>query len=169
MPSDPPALGSYATFPAVPTLGWSVKLAPVFATGTALHVSGREFRAARYATPLWAIELNYDLLRMLSPKTELQPILGFFEQCPGEAGSFYFEPPALSPIFAQALGAGDGTTTTFAFTVSLGNAAIAPANVGTPPNIHLDGVLQSGGYAVDAERVGANRDLHHYARIGCGR
>ena len=107
------------------------KFAPVFATGTALHVSGRELRAAKYASPLWAIELNYDLLRMLSPKSELQAILGFFEQCQGETESFYFEPPTLSPVSAQALGIGDGTTRTFAFTVSLGSAAIVPANVGT--------------------------------------
>jgi uncharacterized protein (TIGR02217 family) len=150
VPSDPPAPGSYATFPALPTLGWSVKFAPVFATGTALHVSGRELRAARYVTPLWAIELNYDVLRMLSPENELQTILGFFEQCQGETASFYFEPPTLSPVSAQALGVGDGTTTTFAFTVTLGSAAIMPANIGTPPNVYLNGVLQAGGYTVAA-------------------
>jgi uncharacterized protein (TIGR02217 family) len=150
VPSNPPAAGSYATFPALPTLGWSVKIAPKFSTATALHVSGRELRAARYASPLWAIELNYDLLRMAAPEDELQTILGFFEACQGESASFYFEPLALSPVSAQMLGSGDGTTTTFAFTVTLGGAVIAPANIGTPPNIYLDGVLQSGGYTVAA-------------------
>jgi uncharacterized protein (TIGR02217 family) len=138
------------TFPALPILGWSVKLAPKFATGTALHASGRELRAARYASPLWAIELNYDLLRMAAPDGERQTILGFFEDCQGENASFYFEPPGLSPASAQTLGTGDATTTTFAFTVTMGGGAIAPANIGTPPNIYLDGVPQSGGYTVAA-------------------
>ena len=79
-----------------------------------------EVRAAKYVSPLWAIELNYDLLRMASPNTELQEIIGFFEQCQGEDASFYFEPPTLSPVAAQALGVGDGTTATFAFVVSIG-------------------------------------------------
>ena len=34
--------------------------------------------------PLWQIELNYDVLRIMSPNTELQEIVGFFEQCAGE-------------------------------------------------------------------------------------
>jgi uncharacterized protein (TIGR02217 family) len=149
-PTSPPAPGPCPTFPAVPTLGWSVTLSPVFSTAAGLHVSGREVRAAKYAAPLWALELNYDLLRMVSPNTELQEIVGFFEQCAGEASSFYFEPPTLSPVSAQALGTGDGATTTFAFTVSIGGAAIAPANVGAVSAMYLDGAPQSSGFSVNA-------------------
>jgi uncharacterized protein (TIGR02217 family) len=85
---------------------------------------------------------------MAAPEHELQTILGFFEECQGENASFYFEPTALSPASAQTLGTGDGTTTTFSFTVTMGGGVIAPANIDTPPNIYLDGVLQSGGYTV---------------------
>jgi len=87
---------------------------------------------------------------MSSPTDELQTLFGFFEECHGENASFYFEPPVLSPAFAQTLGAGNGTATTFGFTVAIGGAAIAPANIGTPPDIYLDGVLQSGGYTINA-------------------
>jgi uncharacterized protein (TIGR02217 family) len=134
----------------VPTLGWSVHYSPIFSTGAALHVSGREVRAAKYVSPLWEIELNFDLLRMLSPNTELQQIVDFFEECEGEATSFYFEPPTLSPVAAQALGTGDGSTTTFALTVSLGSATLSPASVGTVSAVYLNGVVQSGGYTVNA-------------------
>src|SRR5580704_11380795 len=150
VPTNPPASGPYSTFPVVPTLGWSVTLSPIFSTAAGLHVSGREVRAAKYASPLWAIELNYDLLRMVSPNTELQEIVGFFEQCAGEATSFYFEPPTLSPVSAQALGTGDGATATFAITVSIGGAALAPADVGTVSAVYLDGVPQSSGFTVNA-------------------
>ena len=149
-PANPPTPGPYPTFPAVPTLGWSVTLSPIFSTAAGLHVSGREVRAAKYASPLWAVELNYDLLRMVSPNTEVQAIVGFFEQCGGETTSFYFEPPALSPVSAQTLGTGDGATTTFAFTVSIGGSEIEPANVGNVSAVYLNGVPQSNGFTVNA-------------------
>ena len=100
VPDGPPAPGPYATFPVVPTLGWSVRYSPIFSTTSAPHVSGRESRAAKFVSALWEIELNYDVLRMTSPNTELQQIIGFFETCGGEGASFYFEPPTLSPITA---------------------------------------------------------------------
>ena len=127
VPDDPPEPGPYGVFPAVPTLGWSVHYSPIFSTGAALHVSGREVRAAKYVSPLWEIELNFDLLRMASPNTELQQIIGFFEECEGEATSFYFEPPTFSPVAAQPLGTGDGSTTIFPFTVSIGGATLSLA------------------------------------------
>ncbi len=153
VPSDPPSPPSYPTFPALPTLGWSVKYTPWFSTGAALHVSGREVRAARYSAAVWKIELNYDVLRMIAPNTELRQIVGFFAACAGEAAPFYFEPPALSPAYAQALGTGAGETTTFPFTVSLGGAAIVPANVGTVLAVYLDGVQQASGFTVDANAL----------------
>ena len=109
------------------------------------HVSGREIRVAKYVVPLWEIELNYDLLRMVSPNTELQEIIGFFEQSQGAEASFYFEPPPLSPVAGQAIGTGDGATTTFPFVVSIGGATVSPANVGTVSAVYLNGVAQSSG------------------------
>jgi hypothetical protein len=149
-PDSPPAPGPYSVFPSLPTLGWSVHVSPRLSTGSALHVSGREVRAAKIATPLWKIGLNYDLLRMVSPHTELQAIVGFFGQCAGEDTAFYFEPGPLSPVIGQALGTGDGTTTTFPFLVSIGDYTLAPAGVGTVSAVYLDGVAQSGGYTVNA-------------------
>ena len=134
----------------MPTLGWSVTHSPLFSTGSALHVSGREVRAAKYVAPLWSIELNYDVLRMVSPNVELQAIVGFFEQCLGEGASFYFEPPALSPVAAQAIGTGDGSTATFFFAVTIGGYALTPANVGTVSAVYLNGVVQaSANYTVN--------------------
>jgi hypothetical protein len=150
VPDQPPSPGPYSVFPSVPTLGWSIRLSPRFATGTALHASGREVRAAKASSPLWLVELNYDLLRMASPDTELQEIVGFFAQCAGEGASFYFAPPALSPAVAQPIGTGDGATRTFPFTVSIGGAALSPAGVAAVSAIYLNGIVQSGGYTIDS-------------------
>jgi uncharacterized protein (TIGR02217 family) len=150
VPDAPPTPGPYPVFPAVPTLGWSVTLSPLFATASALHVSGREVRAAKYVAPLWRIELGYDVLRMASPTTELQEIVGFFAQRQGEDASFYFEPLALSPVAGQALGTGDGTTMAFSFVVSIGGYTLFPAGVGTVSAVYLNGIEQTGGFAVNA-------------------
>jgi uncharacterized protein (TIGR02217 family) len=150
VPDMPPAPGPYSTFPSAPMLGWSVTYSPMFSTGSALHTSGREVRAAKYAVPLWLVELNYDLLRMISPNTELQEIIGIFEQSQGEDAPFYFAPPALSPVAAQAIGAGDGTTAMFPFVVTIGGYVLTPANVGTVSAVYLNGVAQpSGNYSVN--------------------
>ena len=150
VPDNPPTPGPYSIFPALPTLGWSVQYSPIFSTGAATHISGREVRAAQMAAPLWKIELNYDLLRMAAPHLELQALAGFFEQCAGEGGSFYFQPPALSPVTAQPLGTGDGSTTTFPFIVSIAGYSLSPAGVGPVSAVYLNGVAQSGSYAVNA-------------------
>ncbi len=147
---SPPARGPYPVFPSLPAPGWSVRLSPRFATGSAMHVSGRELRAAKAAAPLWLIELNYDLLRMVAPNAELQAIVGFFAQCAGEGASFYFTPPALSPVTAQPIGIGDGATTTFPFAVSIGGYSLTPAGIGTGASIGLDGVVQNGGYTINS-------------------
>ena len=139
---------------------------------------GRELRAGKYVSPVWEIELNYDLLRMASPNTELQEIIGFFEECQGEDASFYFEPPTLSPVAGQALGTGDGTTTTFSFAVSIGGYTLAPANVGAVSAVYLNGVVQSSGFTVNetalapsitfatapASGVAVTADFHWYFR-----
>ncbi len=83
VPDPPLAPGPYSTFPAVPTLGWSVNFRRCFSTESALHASAGGSRS-KIRRPLWRIELNYDLLRMASPDNELQEILGFFEPCQGE-------------------------------------------------------------------------------------
>jgi len=145
----PPPLGPYAIFPSLSTRAWSMRASPRFATGAALHVSGREARCARMAAPLWQFELNFDVLRMLAPDLELQEIVGFFAQRAGADAAFYFEPPALSPVTGQSIGSGDGVTRSFAFAVSIGGYALAPAGVGTVSAIYLDGVAQSGGYTID--------------------
>ncbi len=176
VPDDPPSPGPYSTFPTIDTLAWSVTVSPIFSTGAAQHVSGKEVRVSKYLAPLWEIELNYDLLRLASPYEELQAIVGFFAQCQGEDASFYFEPVTLSPVGGQAIGTGDGATTTFPFVVSIGGATISPANIGMPPNLYLDGVLQTSGYTVNttalapsvtfapapASGVAVSADFHWY-------
>jgi len=90
-PSPDPGPGSYPTFPALATLGWSVHVKPRFSTRIAAHVSGRETRAADRANALYDIELSYDVLRA-DANAELQPIAGFYLAQGGANALFWFTP-----------------------------------------------------------------------------
>jgi GTA TIM-barrel-like domain/Conserved hypothetical protein 2217 (DUF2460) len=92
-PSPDPSPPAYASFPATPTLGWSVHVKPRFATDVAAKVSGRETRRPRYVSPLYDIELTFEVLRSAAAYQELQAICGFFEQMGGAATPFWFTPP----------------------------------------------------------------------------
>jgi len=119
-PSPDPSPGSFATFPALATLGWSIHVRPRFATDLASHVSGRETRRPRFAQAFYDIELTYDLLRADAADLELQAIAGFFAEMGGKATPFWLAPPGLSNVSGQVLGVGDGTTTNFPLLLAIG-------------------------------------------------
>jgi uncharacterized protein (TIGR02217 family) len=150
-PDAPPGPGSYATFPTLNGRGWSVRLSPQWLTGELLHVSGRESRAARRAAPLFAIELDFDLLEMTASGAQLQELLGFFEGQLGQDAPFWFEPPGLSPVSGQAIGIGDGATQSFPLAVSFGAYDFFPPEIGTVVRVYLNGVGQgTSAYSFDA-------------------
>ena len=62
-PDAPPGPGSYPTFPTLLGEGWSVHYKPRFQTRASAKVSGRETRAGAFISPLWDIELTFDILR----------------------------------------------------------------------------------------------------------
>jgi uncharacterized protein (TIGR02217 family) len=112
-PSPPPSPGTYASFPALETLGWSTHVMPRFATDVADHVSGRSSRRSRYAAAFYDIELTYEVLRGDAAYLELQAIAGFFATMLGQDAPFWLAPPGDAQITGQMLGTGDGETTDF--------------------------------------------------------
>ena len=63
---------------------------PVFTTGVAAHVSGRESRWAKLSAPIVEIELTFDLLRMDDPSSDFETLIGFYGTMQGQAGVFTF-------------------------------------------------------------------------------
>ena len=99
-PAEPPALPDTApavpTGPAFPTLlglGWSMHYQPSFTTRAATHVSGREARAGRMASPLWEITLGFDVLSD-AVRADLQALAGFYESMRGQQSPFTVAVPA---------------------------------------------------------------------------
>ena len=143
-PTPPPSPGIYQTFPALSVLGWSVHVKPQFATLLAQHVSGRETRGAQRACATYDIELTYEALRSAAAYEELQTIAGFFSQMSGQATPFWVPPPGLSALAGQALGTGDGSTTTFPLMRSVGGGSEAVQGTSGVSAVYLDGVSVGG-------------------------
>ena len=141
--SPPPALGSYATFPALAALRNSLRVRPRFATDVAERVSGRSSRRARFASPLIDFELRFDLLRSDAADRELQQIAGFFEEMNGAATPFWFATPGLATAVGQVLGAGDGSTTAFPLVLTLGSTLAPLAGAAGVGAVYVDGAAQS--------------------------
>ncbi len=116
---------SAPVFPALAGQGWSVRKKPTFATLVASRASAREVRSALYQNPIWQFELSFDGLDGasayggLGPQS-LQALMGLFLQCQGRYSSFLYYDPSDYQVTAQPFGTGDGTTTAFALTRTLG-------------------------------------------------
>ena len=146
--SPDPTPGSYLLFPQLATLGWSVHITPRFATDIADHVSGRAARRARRAVALYNLELTYEVLRADAAHLELQTLAGFFESVGGADAPFWIAPPGLSAVAAQALGTGDGVTTSFALMRAFGGYSEPVAGASGVTAVYLDGVAQASGWSV---------------------
>jgi uncharacterized protein (TIGR02217 family) len=144
-----------ATFPTLSGQGWSVHKKPTFSTIVASHVSGREVREALYANPVWQFELTFDGLDGTSSgaygglgASSLQSLMGLYLQCQGQYGSFLFTDPSDSAVAGQALGTGDGATTTFTFQRTLGGFTEPVGWVTSVSNVYLNGVNQTSGWSL---------------------
>ena len=60
------------------------------------------------------------MLRSDAAHLEMQAIAGFYASMGGRATPFWFAPPNLSNVTGQLLGQGDGTTTSYRFTLTIG-------------------------------------------------
>lgn len=141
----PPGAGSFASFPVLIGEGWSVHYSPRFSTRTAAKVSGRETRAALMASPLWDIELTFDVLRSGAAYLELQEVVGFIGDHAGQATPFLFAPPGNLGVYSgAALGTGDGATTGFLIWRSLGGYSERVQALMGAPVVYENGVPVSG-------------------------
>jgi uncharacterized protein (TIGR02217 family) len=147
--ADPP-VASFPSFPSLSTQGWSTHVRPRFATDIAGHVSGRETRRATRASALYDIELTYELLRADAAHQELQILAGFFVEQGGRDALFWMAPPGLSIVTGQALGSGDGSTTTFALVRTFGAYAEPIAGTSGVTAVYLNGVAQGSGWSVSS-------------------
>jgi hypothetical protein len=142
------------TPPALPTLAglsWSRHKKPAFSTRVASHVSGREVRVALMAYPLYEFEAVYSGLASNATaafaglgSSSLQTLMGFFLQLQGQFGTFLYTDPDDNTVTGQVFGAGNGSTTAFTMSRTLGGFLEPVGWVTSIANVYLNGTAQSG-------------------------
>ncbi|MDE3176410.1 MAG: DUF2460 domain-containing protein [Pseudomonadota bacterium] len=135
-------------FPTLAGQGWSVHKKPTFASIVAGHVSGREVRDALYLNPIWNFELTFDGLDGAAAAEygglgaqSLQALMGLFLQCQGQFGAFLYVDPTDSAVTGQSVGAGDGATTNFVLSRTLGGFNEPVGWATNVTDVYLNGAL----------------------------
>lgn len=142
------------SFPVLTGQAWSVHKRPTFSTRVANHVSGREVRRSNYAQTLYEFEVTYDGLASsavpaLAGLGSLQTLMGFYLTCQGQLGTFLYTDPTDSVARAQAIGTGDGSTTTFTVQRTLGGYSEPVGWVTALSAVYFGGAAQAAsGYAL---------------------
>ena len=135
------------SFPALPGLGWSVHKRPTFSTRVASHVSAREVRRSNFAQALYEFELTYDALASAGfigvGSSSLQTLMGFYLTCQGQLGTFLYTDPTDSVARGQAIGTGDGTTTSFTLQRTIGGYTEPVGWVTSLSAVYLGGTAQA--------------------------
>jgi hypothetical protein len=148
-------------FPSLIGQGWSVHKKPKWDTRIAPHVTGREARAGKYATPMWDFELTFDGLDMTATGTygglgaeSMQTLAGFFLECQGRANPFVYVDPTDNLVTGGAIGTGDGVTTVFTFTRNLGGYFAEPVGaLVSVSSVYLNGARVLSGWGAAQPNV----------------
>src|SRR5215469_3445677 len=164
---------SVAGFPSLAGLGWSVSRTELWKTRTQEAISGKETRIADWSYPRHQWTLTFDFLRQgnLSGTVyaEFAALAGFFNLRQGSFDSFLYADPDDSAVIGQAVGTGDGATTSFQLVRGFGGFVepiLAPSLVS---RIALNGVTQAtSSYTVNGWGTAAPGSLVLNAAPGAG-
>lgn len=139
-------------FPRLAGQGWSVHKRPSFSTRVASHVSGREVRTSLYSGTLYEYEVAFDALvsngQVTGPLaavggTSLQTLLGFYLACQGQFGTFIYVDPTDNFVEAQAVGTGDGVTTVFTLSRTIGSFTEPVSYATQVDTVYLNDIAQT--------------------------
>jgi len=112
---------SDAIFPSnLPGITWDIPRAVSFKTNVFEALSGAERRIRHRPIPKHRIDLSYEVLRERANLTELQTLRGFFMSRNGSFDSFLFHDPYDGQVTNYQFGIGDGSTTQFQLTRTIG-------------------------------------------------
>lgn len=153
----------------LPGRAWPRKRAPVWKTTIKGSTSGREWRSASMLTPRYRYTLQYNFLRSNSTQ-QFQSLFGFFNARGGSFDDFLFLDPDDHTVTAQPFGVGDGTTTAWQLTRTLGGFAEPVFDVKGAPVVSVAGVpahlLPLGGFELDSNADGLSDGLLAYYGSG---
>lgn len=112
---------SNAIFPAFPGVTWPIGRSPMWATQVRESASGRQYALSKRLYPLWHFKLPFEVLRASGGFTEWQQLVGFINARRGRYDDWLYLDQRDNTATNETFGVGDGTTTTFPLTRTLGS------------------------------------------------
>lgn len=122
--------------------GWPVRKTPVWKTIIQTPASARgEVRIPLQTWPRWQFEMDVTLLTgdASLPSSYFATLVGFFNQVQGKAGDWLYSDPYDNAVAGMQFGVGDGATTAFQLTRTLGGFADIIQNLNGTPAIYVNG------------------------------
>lgn len=108
---------STAVFPTLAGLGWDAPRTEIWKTTVQENVSGKENAVSLWTYPKHQWDLTFDFLRQGTVHggayAEFAQLCGFFNARQGRFDTFLYADPDDNAVTGQAIGTGDGVTTTF--------------------------------------------------------
>jgi uncharacterized protein (TIGR02217 family) len=144
-------------FPTLTGMSFTVNKGPSFHTLIKQAASGRQVRVSLQSSPIWKFKLAFEYLRDRAAATsDVQNLWAFFNSVNGQFNQFYFLDPYENAVSAQEIGVGNGSTTSFQLTRTVGGGTAYPwiepvYGVSGAPTIYVNGVATAailGSYGV---------------------
>jgi uncharacterized protein (TIGR02217 family) len=108
-------------FPTLTGMSFTVNKGPSWNTITKQAASGRQVRVSLQSSPIWKFKLAFEYLRDRSAATsDVQNLWAFFNSVSGQLGQFDFLDPYENAVLDQEIGVGNGSTTSFQLTRTVG-------------------------------------------------
>lgn len=126
-------------FPTLAGLSWSMVKTPMWRTKVQEATSGKELRSAWFSAPKYEIKLKYDVLRAAVAFSELQTLVGFFNDRKGSFDSFLYTDPTDNSVISQSIGTGNGVVTVFPLLRTYGNNNELTMNINAITGIYDNG------------------------------
>jgi uncharacterized protein (TIGR02217 family) len=157
-------------FPKLPGLTWDIKMSPTWSTVVQRSKNRATTRLYNDPYPLWTYELSYEFVRdsklalpgdprNLENYTELEQIVGFYNQRRGSFDDFLINPgeltakPSAWEVRGAQIGVGDGTTTIFYLERNYGGFMDEVQNPTGPVYIAVNGVIQTSGWTLSSPGI----------------
>ena len=100
-------------FPALVGITYKIHRQVIWDTDVQQAISGLENRLAYFTYPRYQYTVDFSILRSTGGFTELQTMLGFYNQMQGQFTAFFYKDPDDYIVSSQSIGVGDGVTSSF--------------------------------------------------------
>lgn len=138
-------------FPSLIGLAYPVPRKPMWMNKKPQSVAGLEAAFAYWSVPRFEWTLSYSILRSDPTYTELQQLMGFFNNRQGGFEVFLYRDADQNAVLAQGLGVGTGAQTNFQLVAAFGGFTMPILAPNVVTAVYLDSVVQNpSSYTVNA-------------------